>query len=79
MRNILILAGGGDSDQTVFATALSVAQPLGAHLELFPHLSRSRRGGIMATTCRVRARLGDAGDDAAPGERMRYVHRRCEG
>jgi nucleotide-binding universal stress UspA family protein len=35
MKNILVLAGGGDSDQTVFATALGVAQPLGAHLEFF--------------------------------------------
>jgi nucleotide-binding universal stress UspA family protein len=35
MKNILVLAGGGDSDQAVFATALGVAQPLGAHLEFF--------------------------------------------
>jgi nucleotide-binding universal stress UspA family protein len=36
MRNILVLAGGGDSDRTVFATALAAAQPLAAHLEFFP-------------------------------------------
>jgi nucleotide-binding universal stress UspA family protein len=35
MTNILVLAGGGDSDQAVFATALGVAQPLRAHLEFF--------------------------------------------
>lgn len=35
MKNILVSAGGGDSDQAVFATALGVAQPLGAHLEFF--------------------------------------------
>ena len=35
MRNILVLAGGGDSDRTVFATALAAAQPLAAHLEFF--------------------------------------------
>jgi hypothetical protein len=33
MKIILVLAGGGDSDEAVFATALGVAQPLGAHLE----------------------------------------------
>jgi hypothetical protein len=37
MKNILVLAGGGDSDQNVCATALGVAQPLGAHLE-FLHI-----------------------------------------
>jgi len=37
MKNILVLAAGGDSDQAVFATALGLAQPLGAHLE-FLHI-----------------------------------------
>lgn len=36
MKNILVLAGGGDSDQNVFATALGAAQPC-AHLE-FLHI-----------------------------------------
>ena len=31
------MSGGGDSDQSVFATALGVGQPLGAHLE-FLHI-----------------------------------------
>ena len=35
MKNILVLAGGGGSDHTVFAAALAVAQPRGAHLEFF--------------------------------------------
>jgi hypothetical protein len=35
MKNILVLAGGGGSDRTVFAAALAAAQPLGAHLEFF--------------------------------------------
>jgi nucleotide-binding universal stress UspA family protein len=35
MKDILVLAGGGGSDRTVFAAALAVAQPLGAHLEFF--------------------------------------------
>jgi nucleotide-binding universal stress UspA family protein len=33
MKKMLVLAGGGDGDAAVFATALAVAQPLGAHLE----------------------------------------------
>jgi Universal stress protein family len=33
MKNILVLAGGGDSDEAVFATAFAAAQPLHAHLE----------------------------------------------
>jgi hypothetical protein len=37
MKNILVLAGGGDSDQNVFASALGIAQPLGAHPE-FLHI-----------------------------------------
>jgi hypothetical protein len=37
MKNILVLAAGGDSDQAVFATGLGLAQPLGAHLE-FLHI-----------------------------------------
>ena len=35
MKNILVLAGGGDTDETVFATAFAAAQPLGAHLEFY--------------------------------------------
>jgi nucleotide-binding universal stress UspA family protein len=35
MKNILVLAGGGDSDHSVFATAFAAALPLGAHLEFF--------------------------------------------
>jgi nucleotide-binding universal stress UspA family protein len=37
MKNILVLAGGADSDEAVFVTALAAARPLGAHLE-FCHL-----------------------------------------
>jgi hypothetical protein len=33
MKNILVLAGGGDNDEAVFATALAAAQPFHAHLE----------------------------------------------
>jgi nucleotide-binding universal stress UspA family protein len=33
MKNILVLAGGGGSDDAVFAAALGIAHPLGAHLE----------------------------------------------
>jgi hypothetical protein len=35
MKNILVLAGGGGSDQTVFAAAFGIAKPLDAHLEFF--------------------------------------------
>lgn len=35
MKNILVLSGGGNSDESVFATAYAVAQPLGAHLDFF--------------------------------------------
>src|SRR5205814_9712355 len=35
MKNILVLAGGGNSDQAVSGAAFSVAEPLGAHLEFF--------------------------------------------
>ena len=59
MKDILVSAGGGSSDHAVFAAALGIAQPLGAHLEFF-HVCC-----IMATACRVRAMLGYAGDDAA--------------
>lgn len=37
MKNILVLAGGADSDEAVFVTALAAARPLRAHLE-FSHL-----------------------------------------
>ena len=37
MKNILVLAGGADSDEAVFVTALAAARPLGAHLA-FCHL-----------------------------------------
>ena len=33
MKNILVLAGGGDKDEAVFATALAAAQPFHAHLK----------------------------------------------
>ena len=33
MKNILVLAGGGNNDEAVFATALAAAQPFRAHLE----------------------------------------------
>jgi nucleotide-binding universal stress UspA family protein len=35
MKNILVLAGGGSSDEAVFDAAFNAAQPLGAHLEFF--------------------------------------------
>lgn len=41
MKTILVLAGGGETDETVFDTALAVARPCGAHLE-FLHVSISR-------------------------------------
>src|SRR6266478_2463260 len=37
MKNILVLAGGEDSDEAVFVTALAAARQLGAHLA-FCHL-----------------------------------------
>jgi hypothetical protein len=37
MKNMLVLAGGGDSDAAVFATALAAAQALHARLE-FLHM-----------------------------------------
>ena len=33
MKNILVLAGGGDNGEAVFATALAATQPFHAHLE----------------------------------------------
>src|SRR5690349_2374860 len=33
MKAILVLGSGGESDGVVFSTALSLAKPLGAHLE----------------------------------------------
>jgi hypothetical protein len=35
MKNILVLAGGGTSDEPVLDAAFSLARPLGAHLEFF--------------------------------------------
>ena len=35
MKSILVTAGGGDTDEAVFTTALAAARPLGAHLEFF--------------------------------------------
>lgn len=35
MKTILVPAGGGESDQAVFATALAVAKPLAAHLDFY--------------------------------------------
>ena len=65
MKNMLVLAGGGGSDHAVFATALSIAQPLGAHLEFFHVQVDPGEAALMATAYRVRARLRYAGDDAA--------------
>ena len=44
MKNI-VLAGGGDNDEAVFATALAAAQPFHAHLEFLQCANRARRGG----------------------------------
>jgi hypothetical protein len=33
MKSILVTAGGSDTDETVFTTALRAARPLGAHLK----------------------------------------------
>ena len=77
MKNILVLAGGGGSDHAVFAAAFGIAQPLDAHLEFF-HVQVDRGGGNMATACRVREGTGDVENDAAPGDRVRHAHRRCE-
>ncbi len=35
MRSILVLAGGGKSDESVFSTALAAARPLNGHLTFF--------------------------------------------
>ena len=35
MKNMLVLAGGEDSDHAVFTAAFGIAQPLSAHLEFF--------------------------------------------
>ena len=79
MKNILVLSGGGDSDQNVFATALGVAQPLGAHLEFLhiqvdpgeaalwqPHAEFARGPAMRENT-------------TAPRDRARHADRRCEG
>jgi hypothetical protein len=49
MKNMLVLAGGGGSDHAVFATALSIAQPLGAHLEFFHVQVDPGEAALMAT------------------------------
>lgn len=67
MKTILVLAGGSDSDAAVFATALAVARPLGAHLEFLhiwlsageaaayiPHLEFARGSGLLGAMERLR-------------------------
>jgi nucleotide-binding universal stress UspA family protein len=67
MKNILVLVGGGDSDEAVFATALAAAQPLHAHLEFLhvqvepgdaaawePHAEFIRGSAIRETMQRLR-------------------------
>jgi nucleotide-binding universal stress UspA family protein len=68
MKNILVLTGGGNSDESVFATAYAVAQPLAAHLEFFhvrlepgeaaawePHSEFVRGPGVREMMQRLRA------------------------
>ena len=67
MKNILVLAGGGDNDEAVFATALAAAQPFNAHLEFLhvqiepgeaagwePHAEFLRGAAIRETIQRLR-------------------------
>jgi nucleotide-binding universal stress UspA family protein len=67
MKNILVLAGGGDNDAAVFATALSAAQPFHEHLEFLhvqiepgeaagwePHAEFLRGSAIRETIQRLR-------------------------
>jgi nucleotide-binding universal stress UspA family protein len=67
MKNILVLAGGGDNDEAVFATALAAAQPFNAHLEFLhvqiepgeaagwePHAEFLRGAAIRETLQRLR-------------------------
>src|SRR5258707_11460148 len=67
MKNILVLAGGGDNDEAVFATALAAAQPFHAHLEFLhvqigpgeaaawePHSELLRGSAIRETMQRLR-------------------------
>ena len=58
MRTILVLAGGRESDKAVFATALSAAKPLGAHLE-FLHV-RISAGEAAAYTPHIEFASGTA-------------------
>jgi nucleotide-binding universal stress UspA family protein len=58
MRTILVLAGGRESDKAVFATALSAANPLGAHLE-FLHV-RISAGEAAAYTPHIEFASGTA-------------------
>jgi nucleotide-binding universal stress UspA family protein len=61
MKAILVLAGGRDSDKSVFSAALALARPLGAHLEFLhvrpgtgeaalytPHISFARGPALQA-------------------------------
>jgi nucleotide-binding universal stress UspA family protein len=67
MKNLLVLVGGGDSDEAVFVTALAAAQPLHAHLEFLhvqvepgdaaawePHAEFVRGSAIRETMQRLR-------------------------
>lgn len=48
MRTILVLAGGSKTDDQVFASALAVAKPLGAHLDFF-HVRVSQAQAVSNT------------------------------
>ena len=78
MKNILVLAGGGGSDHAVFAAAFGIAQPLDAHLEFFHVQVDPGEAAIWQRHAEFARGPGNAGNDAAPGDRVRHAHRRCE-
>jgi hypothetical protein len=78
MKNILVLTGGGDNDEAVFATALAAAQPFHAHLE-FLHVQIGP-GQAAAWEPRSEFLRGSAirEGDTAVAHRGRDAHCICE-
>ena len=85
IKTILVPVGGGDADEAVFETALTVARPLLAHLEFLhvhvrpgeaahhtPHVDFARGAAL-------RNALQDLGDKAATraAEAARHVSEFC--
>ena len=73
IKTILVPVGGGDADEAVFETALTVARPLLAHLGVPPRARQAGRGRPPYAARRLRpwrrpsqrfARLGRQGRDA---------------